>query len=181
MTTARILVPLDGSPAAQAIVPFILEVAGPLNMAVRLLRVVEPISSMVVKGVVLVDDLAARVRDAEEYLAGIAAELREHGVDVEWEVRRGVAALVILDAAKSFDIDLIAMSTQGQNGFGVDRFGSVTEQTLRHAEVPVVLSRPIVCATDVLAPRRWLPPRSWKSPGGAAQSSPSMAPCLDAS
>src|SRR5262249_36221816 len=177
----KILVPLDGSPAAQAVVPFILEVAGPLNMGVRLLRVVEPISSMVVEGVVLVEDPAARVRDAEEYLAAIAAELRDRGIDAQWEVRRGAAALVILDSAKSFDVDLIAMTTQGRGGFGRRPLGSVAEQMLRHAAAPVVLSRPIRCATDFLLPRGWLPGRSWKWPSATAQHSPWSASSLRAS
>ena len=70
----RALVPLDGSPVAEAIIPFILEIAGPLDMAVRLLRVVEPIAPLVVEGAssVIVDDPIARERDAEEYLAPLA-------------------------------------------------------------------------------------------------------------
>lgn len=175
MKAGKILVPLDGSPVAQAIVPFILEIAGSLTMAVGLLRVVEPISSVMVEGVVLVDDLAARVRDAEQYLAAIAADLRGGGIDAEWEVRRGAAALVILDSAKSFHVDLIAMSTHGRGGFGRRRFGSVAEQVLRHADVTVFLMR----QTDV--PRGWLPPRSWKWSSATAPRSPSSASFVCAS
>ena len=73
----RALVPLDGSAVAEAIIPFILEIAGPLDMAVRLLRVVEPIPPVVAEGAapVFVDDPVVRARDAEEYLAPIAAEI----------------------------------------------------------------------------------------------------------
>jgi nucleotide-binding universal stress UspA family protein len=139
----RALVPLDGSPTAEAIIPFVLEIAGPLDMAVRLLRVVEPIAPMVVEGAspVIVDDPVARERDAEEYLAPIAAELRGRGIDAAWEIRRGAAAAAILAAAKSARADLIAMSTHGRSGLGRLLFGSVAEQVLRHAEVPVFLMR----------------------------------------
>jgi nucleotide-binding universal stress UspA family protein len=139
----RALVPLDGSPVAEAIVPFILEIAGPLDMAVRLLHVVEPIRSVVGDGAgpVIVDDPVARQRDAEEYLAALAAELRARGIDASWEVRRGAAATAILAAAKSFGADLIAMSTHGRSGLGRLLFGSVAEQVLRHADVPVFLMR----------------------------------------
>ena len=137
------LVPLDGSPVAEAIIPFILEIAGPLDMAVRLLRVVEPVRPMVVEGAgpLIVDDPVARKREAEEYLAPIAAELRDRGVDAAWEVRHGAAAAVIVDAAKSRGADLIAMSTHGRSGLGRLLFGSVAEQVLRHADVPVFLMR----------------------------------------
>ncbi len=43
----RALVPLDGSPVAETILPFILEIAGSLDMEVVLLRVVQPVPSMV--------------------------------------------------------------------------------------------------------------------------------------
>ena len=46
----RALVPLDGSPIAEAIIPFILEIAGPLDMEVVLLRVVEPIPPIALEG-----------------------------------------------------------------------------------------------------------------------------------
>lgn len=41
----RVLVPLDGSPVAEAILPFIEQIAGPLDLEVVLLRVV-PRSSL---------------------------------------------------------------------------------------------------------------------------------------
>jgi nucleotide-binding universal stress UspA family protein len=139
----RALVPLDGSPVAEAIVPFILEIAGPLDMAVTLLRVVEPITPVVVEGPspAIVEDPAVRERDAEEYLAPIAAELRGRGVTATWEVRRGLAPAVILATAKSTGADVIAMSTHGRSGLGRLLFGSVAEQVLRHADVPVFLMR----------------------------------------
>ena len=139
----RALVPLDGSSVAEAIIPFLLEIAGPLDMAVRLLRVVEPISPVVVEGAssVIADDPIARERDAEEYLAPLAAELRARGIEATWEVRRGPAAAAILAAGKYFRADLIAMSTHGRSGLGRLLFGSVAEQVLRRADVPVFLMR----------------------------------------
>lgn len=38
MKIAKILVPLDGSPVAEAILPFIEQIAGPLDMEIVLLR-----------------------------------------------------------------------------------------------------------------------------------------------
>jgi nucleotide-binding universal stress UspA family protein len=98
---------------------------------------------MVVDGAIpmVVDDPVAREREGEKYLAPLAAELRGRGIDATWEVRRGVAATAILAAAKSFRADLIAMSTHGRRGFGRLLFGSVAEQVLRHADVPVFLMR----------------------------------------
>jgi nucleotide-binding universal stress UspA family protein len=139
----RALVPLDGSPVAESIIPFVLQIAGPLDMSVTLLRVVEPISPIVGDGTqaVIVDDVQERTRDAEEYLAPLAAVLRARGVNTSWVVRRGRPDKEILAAAQDAAADLIAMSTHGRSGLGRLLFGSVAEQVLRHAAVPVFMMR----------------------------------------
>jgi nucleotide-binding universal stress UspA family protein len=62
-------------------------------------------------------------------------------VDVSWEVRNGRPDEEIVDAARASGADLIAMSTHGRSGLGRLLFGSVAEQVLRRAEVPVFLMR----------------------------------------
>jgi nucleotide-binding universal stress UspA family protein len=90
---------------------------------------------------VVVEDVEARTRDAEEYLAPVAAALRAQGVDTSWAVRRGRPADEILAAAKESGADLIAMATHGRTGLGRLLFGSVAEAVLRHAPVPVFMIR----------------------------------------
>jgi nucleotide-binding universal stress UspA family protein len=139
----RALVPLDGSPTAETIIPFLTRIAGPLDMSVTLLSVLEPVPPIISDcgQPVIVDDLQARARDAEEYLAPIAARLRARGIDASWSVRRGRVDAEILAAAREHGADLIAMSTHGRSGFGRLLFGSVAEQVLRQADVPVFLIR----------------------------------------
>ena len=139
----RVLVALDGSSSAEAVLRFLLEIAGPLDMTVVLLRVVEPIPAIVAEGTthMAIDDLEGRRRDAEEYLAAIAAALRARGIDVSWQVRRGRADEEILAAAREGSIDLIAVATHGRTGLGRLLFGSVAESVLRHAPVPVFMIR----------------------------------------
>lgn len=148
----RALVPLDGSPIAEAIIPFILEIAGPLDMEVVLLRVVEPIPPIALEGSrhIEVEDVELRRAYAEEYLAPIAVELRNKGVRVESRVRRGNAVDQIVAAARETGADLIAMSTHGRGGLGRLIFGSVAQAVLRQAEVPVFLMR----ATESQVARR---------------------------
>jgi nucleotide-binding universal stress UspA family protein len=139
----RVLVALDGSAAAEAVLRFLLEIAGPLDMTVLLIRVLEPMPPMVRGSVrqLVLEDIASRRRDAEEYLAPIAAALRAKGVDVSWQVRRGHAAEEILAAAAESSVDLIAMATHGRTGLGRLLFGSVAETVLRQAPVPVFMIR----------------------------------------
>jgi nucleotide-binding universal stress UspA family protein len=148
----RALVPLDGSSVAEAIIPFILDIAGPLDMEVVLLRVVEPIVPIVIEGSrhVEVEDVEARRTDAEEYLAPLAVELRNKAVRVESRVRRGNPADEIVTAARETGADLIAMSTHGRGGLGRLVFGSVAQAVLRHVDTPVLLMR----ATEAQVARR---------------------------
>lgn len=148
----RALVALDGSPVAETIMPFILEIAGPLDMEVILLRVIQPLTPVVIEGSrhIEVEDIEARRVDAEEYLAPLAVELRAKAVRVSTQVRRGVPAEEIVAAAKEAGADLIAMSTHGRGGLGRILFGSVAQEVLQQAQVPVFLLR----ATEADVARR---------------------------
>ncbi len=137
----RVLVALDGSTAGEAVLRFLMEIAGPLGMTDMLLHVLEPIRPQVVEGTVIIDDVEARRREAEEYLAPISAALRSQGVDTAWAIHRGRPAEEILAAARESGADLIAMATHGRTGVGRLLFGSVAEAVLRHAPVPVFMMR----------------------------------------
>jgi nucleotide-binding universal stress UspA family protein len=140
---SRVVVALDGSPEAEAIVPLVLEIAGPLDMEVVLLRVVVPVPPVTLEGSrqIIVEDVEATRRDAEEYLAPLAAELRAKGVRAHAQVRRGQAVEQIVAAAQEIAADLIAMTTHGRSGLGRLLLGSVAEAVLRHSHLPVFLLR----------------------------------------
>jgi len=139
----RVLVPVDGSEVAEAILPFILDIAGPLDLDVILLRVNRPIPPTTVEGTrhIEVENIKARREQAEAYLAGLAAEMQAAGVRAETRVRRGEPLDEILATAREEDVDLIAMTTHGRTGAARLLFGSVAEGVLRHAAIPVFLMR----------------------------------------
>lgn len=140
----RALVPLDGSEIAETIIPFLVEIAGPLDMSVVLLRVLEPQPPVAVEGsnVVLLEDVEARLKDASEYLAPLVVGLRARGIKVECLVRYGQPVSdKILAVAAEAGADLIAMTTHGRSGLGRLLFGSIAEALLRQAHVPVLLLR----------------------------------------
>jgi nucleotide-binding universal stress UspA family protein len=151
----RALVPLDGSMVAESILPFILEIAGPLDMEVALVRVLVPGPPMAVEGTqhVAIEDAAKLRAEAEEYLASIAADLRAKGVSVTTAVRRGEPVAEILAGAREVDADLIAMTTHGRSCLSRLLFGSVAAAVLSHAEIPVFLMRQT--AAQVAARAAW--------------------------
>lgn len=140
----RVLIPLDGSEPAEAILPFAERIAGPLDAEVCLLRVVEPVSAITglgTGGVVGPDALLLRQLEAKQYLAEVARQLEARGLRVRTLLGLGVPELEILEVAKAERADLIAMSTHGRRGVRRAVFGSVAEEVLRSAAVPVLLIR----------------------------------------
>jgi nucleotide-binding universal stress UspA family protein len=139
----RALVPVDGSMVAEAIIPLLLEIAGPLDLEVRLVRVIPAVPARMLHDArpETVEELATRRADAEEYLRALAAELRLKGIRADIEVRHGDPAGEIVAAADAGGADLIAMTTHGRSGLGRVLFGSVAEAVLRSAKIPVFLLR----------------------------------------
>jgi len=140
----RVLVPLDGSELAEAILPFAEQVAGPLDAEVVLLRVVEPIlpaEAIASAGVVTPDSLALRELDGKRYLSQVERRLSKKALRVRTRVTLGPPAEAILATARTTGADLIAMATHGRSGLGRVLFGSVAEAVLRASPVPVLLIR----------------------------------------
>lgn len=148
---AHILVPLDGSPLAEGILPVVEELAHRLEAEVTLLQVVDLVpQTMMVEpgaGMVVDPDLITMQMDAEEetaqsYLMGVTARLQSQGLKVRWATQRGLAAAAIVDYARDNDADLIAMSTHGRSGLGRLVFGSVADQVMRDSATPVLIIKP---------------------------------------
>jgi len=140
----RMLVPLDGSVSAEAILPFAEQVAGPLDAEMVLFRVLEPpspIELVASAGVVSPDTFTLRGMEAKRYLSEIERRLAKQGLRVRTRVTFGSPAEEILAAAQSTSVDLIAMATRGRSGIGRALFGSVAESVLRASPVPVLLIR----------------------------------------
>ncbi len=115
----RVIVPLDGSPVAEAIFPFI-ETVGQLDVEVVLVRV-------------------GRDAGAQEYLKSQVAVLEAKGIHASAHVRTGTPADEIVEVATEVGADLIAMTTHGRSGLGRLLFGSVAESVLRASSIPVFL------------------------------------------
>lgn len=143
MPFKRVLVPLDGSAVAEGVLPLLESIAGPLDLDVTLLRVLQPLPPEIIEGTrhIVVENIAERFDEARRYLATIATALEATGVRVTIDVRRGEPVAEILEGVRSAKADLVAMTTHGRSGLGRLLFGSVAEAVLRHAEVPVFLMK----------------------------------------
>jgi nucleotide-binding universal stress UspA family protein len=143
-----ILIPLDGSTNAEAILPHVLALSQAAQAECTLLRVVESVmvaGSMPANPAVreldeqLIDQLRA---DAQIYLEQVAERLAAQGLTTRIEVVVAPqAAIAILEQARQDRIDLIAMVTHGRRGLARVVLGSVADNVLRGATTPVLLHR----------------------------------------
>jgi nucleotide-binding universal stress UspA family protein len=138
MSFTRILVPLDGSRLAEAVLPVAHSFAATLGARLLLLHVLERAAPAEVHG----EPHLRVAQDALAYLERKADELRRQGVAVESHVHerpvQDVAEAV--DAhAHELDADLIAMCAHGRSNLRDRLVGSIAERILRGGSVPVLL------------------------------------------
>ena len=139
MKLGKILVPLDGSTLAEAVLPRAVELANESGATVELLRAVE---AHTIPGVDLTEAQIKVVEEGEAYLDEVRAGLKAEGIrEVETSVWYGPAAYAIVEAARLHKVDLIAMTTHGRSGLGRLILGSVAESVLRGTTVPILLVR----------------------------------------
>ncbi len=146
-----VLVPLDGSPASEAVLPHVRWLRDAKEARLLLVRVVpSPLEVGSLYGIpsVRMESEAHRWQReaARAYLEEVAARLGDGEGDVPAPDLRVVeassAAEGILEAARVNGADLIALSTEGRSGFGRTVIGSVADKVIRGAAVPVLAVRP---------------------------------------
>ena len=139
----RILVPLDGSALAEAILPSVEEIARLAGATVILLHVVDPLQphdEAAKSGPVDVrQELRLVETRVQDYLTHIAGRLSAAGIASQPTIVPGPAAPTIIQLGAT--ADLIAMATHGRSGLGRLVFGSVADAVVRGASTPVLLVR----------------------------------------
>jgi nucleotide-binding universal stress UspA family protein len=142
MKGETILVPLDGSLASEAVLPYANEIAKAIGAGLRLLTVVEPEPRTALLPH-LGFDLAHRLQsEAGQYLSQTAAKLQAQGINAMVASSAGNPSAEILRAAEEPDIAIIAMATHGRGGFERWSLGSVADKVMRMSSKPTLLVRP---------------------------------------
>ncbi len=142
---ATILVPLDCSKRAEAILPHVENLVEHYEANVILFGVLEP------EPAVLTPDpfytpldphmYQERVSEVRDYLTRQATILRRKGVRVKVEVGEGPIVEKIIDTAERENVDLIAMASHGRTGLSGVFYGSVAAGVLHRIDRPLLLIR----------------------------------------
>lgn len=155
----KILVPVDFSSSSLAALDTALELAARMDASFELLHVWEPPvlyapNVLVAGGALLYAELEDHTRRAAgKEMEELVERLQRRGIrNVRARLERGIPAPVIVDTAAKNGFDLIVMGTHGRTGFSRFFAGSVAENVVRLAPVPVLTVRHPDSAGEVSFP-----------------------------
>ena len=139
-----ILVPLDGSKRAEAILPHAEDLAQRYHAAVVFLHVEAYPTVIGYESMYPVLDQPAIERQRQEmasYLATIQSNFREKGITTRTRMAQGPVVEAIIDVAEREEADLIAMASHGRTGLPQVFYGSVAAGVLHRVDRPLLLIR----------------------------------------
>ena len=140
-----ILVPLDGTRQAEAILPQVEELARSHEARVVFLRVLQPVPALNRLPGPYVGwsaDMQTHEWDgATVYLTGKRGEFREMGLQASSCLESGPVVETILRVAAQFSADLIAMASHGRTALEQLSARSVAAGVLHGAKCPLLLVR----------------------------------------
>lgn len=141
----KILVPLDGSSRAEAILPHIEELAIRYSAEVVFLRIVDTasfVSGLDGVPVALSQDLILTETDAaNKYLRELSAKLKDKDIRAKGLVEYGPPVEVIVDVAEREDVDVVAIASHGRTGLSRFFYGSVAAGVLQRIDRPLLIIR----------------------------------------
>ena len=149
----KIMVPLDGSSLAECALEHAREIAEGCSIPViELVTVIKTffwwegdITDPAIYQQVEEDEKAK----GQEYLKKEAAKLEKSGLTVHTVMLEGSPAEQIIKYAQDNGVDLILMTTHGRSGISRFALGSVTDNVVRSASVPVMVIAPASCRVNV--------------------------------
>ena len=139
-----ILVPLDGSKRAEAILPHVHKIMRSGGSKVVLLTALEP---KVVAGSLHVQpqeealETDQQIRSSEVYLENLADDFFRRDVHAEFKVVIGSPVETIIKVAEEIDADLIAIASHGRSGLSRVFYGSIAAGVLAAVDRPLLLVR----------------------------------------
>jgi nucleotide-binding universal stress UspA family protein len=136
----RVLVPLDGSRLAEAVLPIATRLTDACGARISLLHAIEKGAPAQVHG----ERHLISSKEAEEYLAQVSQRLTAPTRQVDYhihEVPVGDVPESIASHAEEAQSNLIILSTHGEGGIREALWGSIAQQVLQRSARPVLLVR----------------------------------------
>lgn len=126
-----IMVPVDGSPLAEAAIPYAVAIAERTHSKVRFVLVHPQQYPPLL------------IEPANVYLRGLTQRFREQlGCSLTSIILTGPVAPSLVQHAQEIGADLVVMTTHGLGGLHRAWLGSVADQLIRTIEIPLIVVRP---------------------------------------
>jgi nucleotide-binding universal stress UspA family protein len=150
----RILIPLDGSERAEAALEPAVELGWLTDARYTLLQVVRPPALETypdaVSGQLDEHEIEHELQLAHDYLEGVADRLRLLGFRADTLVVSHCSiAHAIAQEVREQRADMIALGTHGRSGWSRLTLGSVTQDILHSAQLPVLVIRSVETEADI--------------------------------
>ncbi|UCD82293.1 MAG: universal stress protein [Desulfobacterales bacterium] len=140
-----ILVPVDGSKRAEAILSHVEHLAKRNNAKVVFLKVEEEPIMLGRDEVIDIDKYHVEFEKQKErsqaYLNGLQTQFNQKDIQADTRLAYGSVVKAILKTAADTGTNLIAMATHGISGLARVSYGSVAAGVLQAAELPILLIR----------------------------------------
>jgi len=143
-TLRTVIVPLDGSPLAESVLPTIVDLGKILKLDVILMRTYAlPPAIAADQYATYSDELLRQLEtEARDYLAEKMKELKRKGLEnVSLRVSLGYAAEQIIGLARQTQDNFVAIGSHGRSGIKRWALGSVADRVVQHCGDPVLIVR----------------------------------------
>lgn len=145
----KILIPLDGSKRAEAILPHAEELANCFDANIIFLEIIEPFNVYSTSHGYMPQLELERYKQEilipkiETYLANLVGKFREKKIAAQSIVEEGIVVSTIIKVAEQEGVDLIAMASHGRTGLPHVFYGSVAAGVLHRIDRPLLLIRAV--------------------------------------
>ena len=135
----KILIALDNSPADEALLPHVAELAARFESELLLLHVADGFAARCFDQLKLAE--SEEIKEDRAYLEKTAKDLRAQKLVVNTLLAMGNPPAEILKIAAEEKCDLIAMTSHGHRFFGDLFHGSTITQVRHHTNIPLLVLR----------------------------------------
>ena len=140
----KILVPLDGSELAEAVLPHAEALAKLDNSEIIILKVSDmPLNHFLARDPFTAETIRKNAeKESEKYVYKKVTSILKIHIKASGMVKEGSVPDMILEAAEQTHADMIAMSTHGRTGLLRWLMGSIADTIVSHTHIPVMLIHP---------------------------------------
>ena len=136
-----ILVPLDGSPLAECVLPHVISIGQVFDAQITLLQVLDKNRANVPTQFTDLLDWEINKTEALLYLKRIDDQLRNSALQIKIDILEGLAAELIVEFARNQQMKLIILSSHGKSGLRKWGISSITHKIICCAPTSVLIIR----------------------------------------